>query len=134
MQIFKQIIKFVVVGISNTSVDLAVLNIFIFLTGIASGFPFTIFKTISFVVAVSNSYFWNKRWTFHSNKKVFIQFFAVSSIGLLLNVGTASLVVNIIGPQFGIAKQLWANIGAGAGTLVVMTWNFAGYKFFVFGK
>ena len=134
MQVLRQIIKFVIVGVSNTLVDLAVLNLFIFLTGIASGTPFIFFKGISFVVAVLNSYFWNRRWTFHSDRKVFIRFFMISTIGLLLNVGTASFLVNILGPQFGLSEKIWANVGAVGGTLVVMTWNFLGYKFVVFKR
>lgn len=132
--VVSQGVKFLLVGALNTFVDLAMLNLLIFLTGIASGLPFTIFKGISFLVAVSNSYLWNKHWTFRSNKKVFLQFLMVATIGLFLNVGAASFVVNVIGPQFGFKNQLWANIGAAAGTLVVMAWNFAGYKFFVFRK
>lgn len=134
MQILRQIIKFIIVGISNTLVDFLVLNSLIFATNIAAGPAFSIFKAISFGVAVTNSYFWNRRWTFQSNRKVFMQFAAVSSIGLLLNVGTASFVVNVVGAQFGLSEKIWANIGAAFGTLVVMTWNFTGYKFFVFRK
>mgnify|MGYP001572410966 FL=1 len=134
MQVLHQITKFVIVGVSNTLVDLAVLNLLIFLTGIASGAGFSFFKAVSFLFAVTNSYFWNRRWTFRSDKQVFTQFFVVSTIGLLLNVGTASFFVNILGPQFGLSETIWANVGAVGGTLVVMTWNFLGYKFVVFRK
>ena len=134
MQVFRQIIKFIIVGISNTFVDLAVLNLLLFLTHIASGTPFIFFKAISFLVAATNSYIWNRRWTFRSDKQVFIQFFMVSTVGLLLNVGTASFLVNVVGPQFGLSPKLWANTGALIGTLVVMTWNFLGYKFVVFKR
>jgi len=120
------------VGASNTLIDLAVLNLLIFLTGVASGTPFIFFKAISFLVAVTNSYFWNRRWTFRSDKHVFIQFLVISTTGLLLNVGTASFLVNILGPQFGLPDKIWANVGAAGGTLVVMTWNFLGYKLIVF--
>jgi len=111
-----------------------VLNFLIFLTGVASGLPFGVFKGISFLVAATNSYFWNKRWTFRSNKKVFVQFLTVSTVGLFLNVSTASFLVNIVQPQFGLSEKVWANVGAINGTLVVMTWNFIGYKFVVFKR
>ena len=129
-----QIAKFILIGGFNTLIDLGVLNILIFATGITSGLGFSLFKGTSFLVAVSNSYFWNKRWTFRSKKDVFFQFFTVSAVGFVLNVGTASFVVNVITPQFELSEQLWANIGAITGTLVVMTWNFLGYKFVVFKK
>lgn len=134
MRVLQQIIKFVVVGVFNTLLDFAVLNLLILLSGVASGTPFIFFKAVSFLIAVVNSYFWNRRWTFRSDKQVFIQFFVVSAVGLLLNVGTASFLVNILGPQFGLSEKIWANVGAAGGTLVVMTWNFLGYKFLVFRK
>ena len=130
----KQIAKFVLIGGFNTLIDLGVLNILIFTTGITSGLGFPLIKGTSFLVAISNSYFWNKRWTFHSQKDVFLQFFTVSAVGFVLNVGVASFVVNVITPQFELSKELWANIGGITGTLVVMTWNFLGYKFIVFKK
>ena len=135
---FTQGIKFVFVGVLNTLIDLGILNILIHATGIATGIGFSVFKGISFTVAVFNSYFLNKTWTFGSkeraNAKQFTQFFAVSAIGFLINVGVASFLVNIVGPRFGFSVNLWANAGALAGTMATMAWNFFGYKFFVFKK
>jgi putative flippase GtrA len=132
-----QAAKFILVGALNTFVDLGILNILILISGISSGLFFSVFKGISFIVAVINSYFWNKYWTFKKKESVapgkeFGQFLAVSVIGFGINVGIASLVVNLIGPQFGLSEKIWANIGAIAATLSGMTWNFLGYKFIVF--
>ncbi len=132
-----QAAKFVLVGILNTFIDLGILNFLILISQITEGFLFSVFKGISFTVAVINSYFWNKFWTFKKSKtnqtgKEFIQFLIVSLIGFGLNVGTASLVVNIIGPQFGFSKEIWANVGAILATFFAMAWNFIGYKFIVF--
>lgn len=130
--------KFALVGALNTFVDLGVLNLLIFMTGIASGSMFSVFKGTSFIIAAVNSYVWNKYWTFESKQgnigKEFAQFMFVSVIGFFLNVGTAAAVVNWVGPQFGIAAGPWANVGALAGTFVVFVWNFVGYKFWVFKK
>jgi putative flippase GtrA len=134
MKTIWQIIKFVVVGVSNTAIDFAVLNTLIFATGVASGFPFVIFKASSFLIAVVNSYVWNKKWTFKSDRKVFTQFLVIASIGFGLNVAAAAFIVNVIGPQFGLPEKIWANVGAAIGTGVVMTSNFIGYKFLVFKK
>ena len=135
--IIKQAIKFILVGILNTFIDLGVLNILIWASGISAGLGYSAFKGISFTIAVINSYFLNKFWTFERRetagvKREFSQFFVVSLIGFGINVGVASLVVNAIGPQFSIVPKLWANIGAICATLVGMTWNFLGYKFIVF--
>ena len=135
-----QLSKFVVTGLVNTAVDFSVLNLLMSLTHITGGGYYSVFKGISFVVAVCNSYFWNKFWTFshQTDKRVggseMLKFFIVSGIGFGLNVGIASLVTNVIGVQFGIEAGRWANIGAVGGTLVAMAENFLGYKFLVFKK
>ena len=131
-----QAAKFIQVGALNTFIDLGVLNFLILISGVVGGPLFSVFKGTSFLVAVINSYFWNKHWIFTSKDvstgKEFSQFMFVSFMGFLINVGTASVVVNVIGPQAGIAPAVWANIGALAATFVALGWNFIGYKFWVF--
>lgn len=136
---FFQLAKFGAVGAANFSVDFGVLNLLIFSTGVASGWYFTLYKSISFVVAVTNSFFWNKLWTFkkkggEKTGKDFFQFLLVSAIGLLLNAGVASLIVNVIGPLGAIEEKTWANIATAAASIIVLTWNFLGYKYIVFKK
>jgi len=136
---FFQLAKFGAVGAANFAVDFGVLNLLIFITGVANGWGFTLFKSISFIVAVTNSFFWNKKWTFgkkgqKDTGREFAQFLLVSVIGLLLNAGLASLIVNLIGPLGGIGLKTWANIGTAAASILVLVWNFLGYKFFVFKK
>lgn len=135
--IVKQAIKFVLVGILNTGIDFGVSNLIMLILGVYAGLGFVLAKGIGFTVAVINSYFLNKFWSFRGQGgggagKEFTQFFVVSLIGLGINVGVASLVVNIIGPQFGIGVRLWANVGLICATGASMIWNFIGYKFIVF--
>lgn len=131
-----QVAKFGVVGVLNTLVDFGVLNIFIAVFSISAGMWYSVFKAASFIVAAINSYVWNKFWTFESkekaNTKEATSFFIVSAIGFLINVISASVVVNVITPFGGASSLIWANIGALVGTLLGLAWNFVGYKFFVF--
>lgn len=134
-----QFVKFALVGTLNTFIDLGVLNLLILISGIASGLLFSVFKGISFIMAVVNSYFWNKFWTFKKKKTVrapkeFLQFFLITVIGFLINVGIASLIVNVFGPQFGMTENLWANVGGITAAIIASIWNFCGYKFIVFKK
>ena len=131
--------KYVSVGILNTLLDLGVLSLEVFLTGITSGLFYSLLKGISFLLAVINSYFWNKFWTFKKpttkeTKKEFVQFLIISGVGFGINVGIASLLVNVIGPQAGLRPQVWAILGATAAIVFSMVWNFLGYKFVVFKK
>lgn len=138
--------KFILVGIMNTLIDLIVLNIEMAVTGIVVGAGYSAEKAISFMFAVTFSYFINKHWTFQDSSgegegKKMSQFLAVSLVGMLINVTTATIIVtylqiplnNILHLPF-LTPQLWGTIGALGGTAVGLIWNFVGYKFIVFKK
>ena len=134
-----QLAKFVLVGALNTFVDLGILNLLMIIFAVSAGWFYSLFKATSFICSVINSYFWNKFWTYEQKEtkvggKEFGKFFSVAGTGFLLNVGIASFVVNIIGPQFGVSSEIWANIGAFTAIICVFMWNFLGYKFIVFKK
>lgn len=134
-----QAAKFILVGVLNTIIDLGVLNLLMWIFNITAGPLYSVFKGSSFIVATINSYLWNKFWTFEKKEtkpgiKESSQFFLVAGIGFLINVGVASFLVNILGPQFGLSQKIWANAGAITATFCGMTWNFLGYKFIVFKK
>jgi putative flippase GtrA len=137
LSVFRQIGRFAIVGVLNTVLDFAVLNVLISASGIAEGVVATSFAGISFTVAVINSYYWNKYWTFELKGKVereFLQFFVVSLVGFGLNIGAFHTVVNIIGPAGNATPEAWANLGKLAGTFAGLIWNFIGYKFIVFKR
>ena len=138
-----QFIRFFLVGILNTGIDFAVLNFLIYLTGKSSGIYFPIFKSISFIVAVTNSYFMNKHWTFKvsdlnagNGTKIneFLKFLGIYIIGGGINVGVATYVVNYVSAPIGFSPVLWANVGAFFAVAFTLTWNYIGMKIFVFKK
>ncbi len=131
--------KFIAVGQSNAAIDIGVLNLLILLTDIDSGLYFSLFKATSFILAISNSFLWNKFWSFDSKEKdgmgmQFIKFIAVSVVGLIINVSVASYVVNYIGPQWGVSTKVWANVGVLSSVIFNIIWDFYGYKMLVFKK
>ena len=131
--------KFITIGLSNTAIDFGILNLLIFLTEVERGSLYSLFKAFSFLVAITNSYFWNKFWAFESSNKrgagkEFFQFVAISGSGFGINVLVASFVVNVIGPVGEISPRLWANLGAFVAIVITVFWNFLGYKFIVFKK
>ncbi len=134
-----QLAKFLLIGVAATIFDLGTLSLFINLAGATSGAAYNVFKGISFVVATVLKYIPDKYWAFKKKetagiKKEFSQFFAVTLIGLGINVGVAHVIVNVIGPQFGLPAKLWANLGGIGAVIVTFAWNFVGYKFIVFKK
>ena len=134
-----QAAKFLLIGVWATLVDLGVLNFLMWISGLAGGWAFNVFKGISFLVATFAKYWGNKFWAFEKMEKAgmgreITQFYVVTLVGLGINVGVASLIVNTVGIQFGMPPKIWANIGAIIAALVAAGWNFIGYKFIVFKK
>lgn len=136
---FFQLSKFGLIGVANTVVDLGIYNLFIYMSDVSSGYMIAVFKSFSVLAAIVNSYVWNKFWSFEKKEvrnmgEEFTQFLMVSLVGLLLNVGITAFVVNVIGAPAGVADKTWANVGGLTASILVLTWNFIGYKFLVFKK
>lgn len=124
-------------GVLNTALDFVVLNICIFFFGTgAHGELFVIFKSISFLVAVANSYMLNKWWVFEHEAPMSVKepllFVIISAIGFWMNVSISFTVFTFFVQE--VSAQFAANIGALTGTAVVLVWNFIGYRFLVFKK
>lgn len=134
-----QAAKYLLIGVLATIMDLGILNLLINISGIATGLHFSVFKGISFTTATCAKYAGDKFWAFEKMEKEglgkeFGQFFLVTLVGFVINVGVASFVVNNAGPQFGLTPKLWANVGGIVAAFGTIAWNFAGYKFIVFKK
>jgi len=133
-----QAAKFFLVGVLNTLIDIGVLSLFISLSDITKGVFYSVFKAISFLAATTNSYFWNKFWTFEKREDVktqeFFKFLVATIVGFIINVGVASFVVNVLGPQGGISEKIWAMLGAVIAAFFAFVWNFLVSKFIVFKK
>lgn len=147
-----QVGKFGVTGILNALVDLGFLTLITwFLRGsfgidsesvIAGAIPFitfySLYKATSFIIANINSYYWNKHWTFKKDgeekKSSFVQFFIVSLIGFIINVVVASITFKLANIYPDISPDQAGLLGAIAGSIIGLAWNFVGYKFIVFKK
>lgn len=137
LSFFDQFGKFVAIGFTNFAVDAGILNILIAVTGLAVGLWFSVFKMISFIVAVTHSYFWNRSWTFQSSGQTareYSKFMIVTIAAAFLNVAAASGVVNFIPAPSGIGPEIWANIGAVIGSATALVFSFLGFRIFVFKK
>ena len=134
-----QFSKFCLVGMSNTSIDLGVLNLLMFTSGNDTGIYFTLFKTVSITFAIFNSYLWNKLWTFENKEysalvNQFVRFLIIMAGALVIDVGIATAFVNAYADNSFFSSRIIANIGAILALMVTTFWNFFGLKLFVFRK
>ncbi len=135
--IIGQFLRFVVIGFLNTGIDFGILNLEMWIFSIYRGWPVFVFNVISFAIASTNSFFWNRLWAFKykgEERAVFqyVQFIVVTIIGMGINSLIVYLGTTMVGARFGLSASLWANAVKVVATAVSLIWNFAGYKFFVF--
>jgi len=136
--VINQFFEFFLVGLLNTLVDLTLLNLLIFATGLGKegGFHYSLFKTISAAAAILNSYYLNRAWVFKGEGRTreslqFPAFLGVSALSALINILVATLIVTHFHPVL-VSSTLWPTVGALCGTIASLLSNFAGYKYLVF--
>lgn len=111
----KQIIKFGIIGVANTIIDMV---IYIGLTRLTDYFAehYLVAATIAFFIAGAHGYLWNKYWTFRdktaiSSKQVAL-FYIASGIGLVTNQLLLWGVVSTFGQEYDIYGKIIASGGA----------------------
>lgn len=152
----RQFVKFCIVGASSTLLDFAVFYLFIEVVHlqqhvIAAGVSENLAQDVArmgavflaFLVAVTNGFYWNNRWTFRTGEQAgsrerYLRFVATNVIGLGLNL-TITLGVARLCPPFVISllepylhKDPAAFFGKALATVIVVFWNFTASKYWTF--
>jgi len=129
-------VRFSIVGVINTIIDLGILNLLISIFGLANPFFFSIYKGISFLCAVTNSYYMNKFFTFriqHTSHKTFAVFVFFSLMSFVINLFVSSITFYILGVYaLNLPVHLSATIAGITGTLFGLSINYLSYSYFVF--
>jgi putative flippase GtrA len=120
-----QLARFCIVGASGYAINLAVYTALLKWAGLhylAAAF-------FSFLVAVSNNYWWNRHWTFRDQRGHFayqgMRFGVVSAVALAANLGILRVLV-----AFGVGKVLAQAIAI----VAVTPLNFVGNKLWSFAR
>jgi putative flippase GtrA len=144
----RQFVKFCIVGASSTAVDFGIFYLLIEVLHIKQHFASedlgrALAVMAAFVVAVTNGFYWNSRWTFRqtdpaSARRRYVQFVATNIVGLGLNL-SITLAVARVAPVFLVdllspylQKDPAAFIGKAVATGIVVFWNFAVNKYWTF--
>jgi putative flippase GtrA len=151
-----QFVKFCIVGFSSTIIDFTIYNVLLRL-----GFTPALALTCSFLVAVFNGFYWNRRWTYRATEgdalKQGPKFLATNIVGWALNM-TVTTVALVLASQWGLTRThhtpaetlhlvlfrsatgevgfstLALNAAKVCATIVVTAWNYSAATFITFKK
>ncbi len=151
----RQFVKFCLVGATSTVIDFGLFNLLKFYFG----WPLAFAASCSFLVAVCNGFYWNRRWTFRAGdgdaRRQYAKFVATNMVGWVLNLSIMTLAL-IVAARLGLTtvnrspaeilgliiagqgKQqfspLAANAAKAVATVCVTAWNFTAAKLWTFRK
>ena len=130
-----QTLQFTVIGISNAAVDIGSLNLLLLMHPTDHSGTLTLFNTIAYCLAVSNSYVWNSMITFrHAAKGSSNQrfgFFMQGLFSLLINNGVF-LAFNLLFQSIGMPSWIRHNLAKGLAMFASFSASFFMIKYFVF--
>ena len=132
-----QVAKHLLVGAFATVIDLKLFELLVWLLAVSIN-PITA-KGMSFVFSVLIKYAGNKYWAFEQHQKEnwhkeALQFFFITIIGLLIDLGVFYYATNVVGAPSGINVMLWTKLSVILAAIAAAAWNFLGYKFLVFKR
>ncbi len=132
---FIRFLRFCVVGTSNAIIDFGVLNLLLWMYPTNSNWQVLTYNSLAVLLAATNSFIWNKYWTFKQRHRITRQevwrFIILTSGTVVLNDLLMSLLAMAF-PNIMNSSLMGANIlklGAIIGTLSV---SFFGMRLWVF--
>ena len=126
--IINKILKFSSVGALGSITNISIYSLLVFLN-----INYNIASILAFIVAVTQNYTLNKRWTFKDHntktKKKFIKYFILNLSSFMINLGVLNLVV-LNFDESNLTKIIGQILGIG----VAMGFNFLGSYLVIFAK
>ena len=127
-----QFIKFGLVGVSNTLISLGVY----WLCFYGFGWHYQLSNVLSFVVSVSNAYYWNSRYVFRSGERrtpaahvrAYLKAFVSYGSTFLLSTALLTLLVEACGIPAGIAPLVCLLVTIPLNFVLNKYWAFRSHK------
>ncbi len=124
-----ELTKFGLIGIVNTALDFAILNLLHFGFGVG---PLTS-KCVSTVIAATSSYFMNRHWTFRHRarsgmRREYVLFFLLNLIGLAIGL----ICIAVVRYGQGLDSPAAINAANLAGLVIGTVFRFWSYRRWVF--
>jgi putative flippase GtrA len=127
-----EVTKFGAVGLVNTALDYAVLNLFLSIGPLKA-------KIVSTIVATTSSYIMNRLWTWRNTERTslrreYILFFGLNLAGLLIQLAPFYVAKYFMGfsESGGMQDRVAFNVANAVGIAIAMVFRFWAYRAFVF--
>jgi putative flippase GtrA len=144
----RQFVKFCIVGASSTLIDFGIFYLLIEIVHLQQyvaslDVARALGVCAAFLVAVTNGFYWNSRWTFRNTdpegmRRRYLKFVLTNMVGLGLNLSitlllarlTPPVVIALLAPY--LRKDPAAFFGKAVATGIVVFWNFTANKYWTF--
>jgi len=130
-----RLVKYSLVGLSNTVVSFAVLNLFFFLWPPVTQAILVAGSTAAYAAGDVNSFWWNKHWTFgggNNHRTQIVRFALVSIVCMAINAavvwGAGGFLLSLFLPAWLIAnlQQVSMAVSGSVGYIACRNWVFRG--------
>lgn len=127
-----EVVKFGAVGVVNTLLDYAVLNLLLSIGPVKA-------KIVSTIVATTSSYIMNRLWTWKNTERTslrreYLMFFALNLAGLAIQLAPIYGTKYLLGysETGGMSDRIAFNVANAVGIAIAMVFRFWAYRAFVF--
>ena len=133
--VFWQAVRFVIVGISNVTVDVLLLNLLLISFPTSNTGLLLLYNSAAYASGAINSYVLNKHWTFHSRRGMtgseLLRFAVVNAAGILCSNCIIWISAGILQPVV-TNTVLWANASKAAAIVGTAMLSYLGMRLWVF--
>lgn len=134
----KRFSQFTLVGILNATVDFGVLNLFLWLAPTRNPWELALYNGIALVLANTNSYWWNTRWTFRSRAENDLRQVVLFALQVLVNIGVSSalfwVLIHPLLTDTDIPAYLVGNVAKLISVIVASTISYFILRYLVFSR
>jgi len=130
-----QFVRFALVGILNTSVDILLLNLLLWRFPTHNANLLLGYNSLAYMLGAINSFYFNKYWTFKQSKKTtsnqLLRFALISLLGIVCNDGIIWIVARVLHPCIA-SNFLWANVSKAVAIIGTAAVSYFGMRLWVF--
>ncbi|GAC1647348.1 MAG: hypothetical protein NVS4B12_15030 [Ktedonobacteraceae bacterium] len=130
-----QLVRFALVGILNTSVDILLLNLLLWRFPTHNANLLLSYNSLAYLLGAINSFYFNKYWTFNHSKKTtrseLLRFALLSLFGILCNDSIIWIAAQLLHPLIA-SNFLWANTSKAVAIIGTATISYLGMRLWVF--